>query len=374
MTRRIFHAEEGPALKALLTLSLLVIVNLILCGISLAEVKVIEADGTYLMGDNDSKIDARRIATQEAKRKALELAGSYVESMTQVQNFQLTNDEIKSYTAGILETEIVSELMGGTAERPQVTVKVRCRIDTDTVVAQISRFRENEELKEQLNYAVQQKDALQKERDALVQRLAAQTNKTQAAATQKKLDAVLSKEEANDDVNRVWVSIGPQLLETDKNGREISTAELEKTSEILRNAVSRNPGNLRARSMLAAVYQREKKFTSAEQELRAAIQINPSNALLHKKLGDLFTEQERYRDALREYHFVERMKPHSPLVYFEIGTTYKSMMKCGLAVQNLNRFVRNPQSDRFPKKRDAALQMIDECGGSRPGRVRHQGK
>lgn len=27
-----------------------------------AEVKVVEADSTYIMGDNDSKVDARRIA------------------------------------------------------------------------------------------------------------------------------------------------------------------------------------------------------------------------------------------------------------------------------------------------------------------------
>ena len=63
---------------------------------AVAEIKIIEADSAYLMGDNDSKIDARRIAVQEAKRKALELAGSYVESLTVVKNYQLTSDEVKS--------------------------------------------------------------------------------------------------------------------------------------------------------------------------------------------------------------------------------------------------------------------------------------
>ena len=66
-----------------------------------AEVKIIEADSTFIMGDNDSKVDARRIATQEAKRKALELAGTYVESLTTVKNYQLTKDEVMSYTAGV---------------------------------------------------------------------------------------------------------------------------------------------------------------------------------------------------------------------------------------------------------------------------------
>lgn len=374
MMRPALQQKEGSAVNVILQLVLLILTNILLCRIGFAEVRIIEADSTYIMGDNDSKIDARRIATQEAKHKALEQAGTYVESMTQVQNYQLTNDEIKSYTAGILETEIVSEQMGGTTEHPQISVKARCRIDTDVVAAQIKRFRENEALKEQLNSAVRDKEALQKERDALVKQLASQTNKTQAAATQKKLDTVLAKEEANDETNRVWMNIGPQLFEAGAGGQDINRTDLEKASQVLRKTVAANPGNLHARTLLAAVYQRERNFPAAEGELNAAIKSSPSNAMLHVRLGDLYTDQGRYRDALREYHFVERMKPHNPAIYFSIGMTHKAMMKCGLAVQNLNRFLKSPQSDRFPGKRNAALQTVDECGGSRPGRMRHQGE
>jgi len=370
-----FHRKEGAVLRKFIPVPLAVIMLIFPYGTGRAEVKIVEADGTYSMGDNDSKIDARRIATQEAKRKALELAGSYVESMTQVQNYQLTNDEIKSYTAGILETEIVSEQMGGTTDHPQISIKARCKIDTDTVAAQIKRYRESEELKEQLHSAMQDKEALQRERDQLVKQLAAQTNKSQAAATQKKLDTVLAKEEANDETDKVWKNIGLQLFEAERNGQAINSEDLDKASQVLKKTVAANPQNLRARTLLAAVYQHERNFSAAEQELRAAIQTNPSNASLHRRLGDLFTAQGRYRDALREYHFVERMKPHNALIYYSIGMTYKAMMKCGLAVQNLNRFVKNPQSGKFPHKKDEAIQTIEECGGSRPGRrVRHQAK
>ena len=116
--------------------------------IARGEVKTVEADATYVMGDNDSKVDARRVATQEAKRKALELAGAYVESLTVVKNYQLTKDEVKAYTAGILETEIASEQMRGTTEHPEIYIKARCTIDTDIITAQIDRYRENEDLKE----------------------------------------------------------------------------------------------------------------------------------------------------------------------------------------------------------------------------------
>lgn len=352
-------------------LACMLFLNTALCGLGHAEIKTIEAESTYIMGDNDSKVDARRIATQEAKRKALEQAGTFVESLTEVRNYRLTNDEIKSYTAGIVETEIVSEQMGGTTEHPQITIKARCTIDTGVLLSQISRYRESEELKEQILAAGREKEALQKERDALVRQLAAQTGTTKVAATQKKLDTVLAKEEANDETNKVWMNIGPQLLETDGTGGELGKAELDSASAVLQKTVKANPDNLRARSMLAAVYQRGRQFDAAERELRAAIKANPSNPRPHVQLGDLLREQGRFKDALREYHFVERMKPHNPLIYFSIGLTHKAMMKCGLAVQNLNRFVKAPQANKFPKKKEEALRIIEECGGSRPGRVRH---
>jgi tetratricopeptide (TPR) repeat protein len=344
---------------------------LLLLGVnSHAEVEIIEADSTYIMGDNDSKVDARRIALQEAKRKALELAGTYIENLTQVQNYQLTNDEIKSYTAGILETEVVSERMGGTTDHPEISIKTRCKIDTDILTAQINRFRASEDLKEQLSAAAREKDALQKERDALVKQLAAQTSKTKAEAARSKLDTVLAKEEANDETNKVWMNIGPQLLDRETTGRELNKAELDSATMTLQKSVNANPDNLRARSMLAAVYQREGKFDLAEQELRAAVKTNPSNPMQHVKLGDLLKEQGRYKEALREYHFVERLKPHSPLIFYSMGMTYKAMMKCGLSVQYLNRFIKSPQSNNFPVKKEAALQSVEECGGNRPGRMR----
>src|SRR5271169_3693187 len=141
-----------------------------------AEIKVIESESTYIMGDNDSKVDARRIATQEAKRKVLELAGTYVESLTQVKNYQLTKDEIKSYTTGVLETEVVSEQMRGTTEHPEIYVKTRCKIDTDSLIAQIGKFQENEDLKEQVNATAKENDDLKKERDELVKQLASEKN------------------------------------------------------------------------------------------------------------------------------------------------------------------------------------------------------
>src|SRR3989338_8149258 len=59
-----------------------------------AEVKEIISEGTYNMGDGETPSVAESRALLQAKRLALEQAGTYVESYTKVENLQLTKDEL----------------------------------------------------------------------------------------------------------------------------------------------------------------------------------------------------------------------------------------------------------------------------------------
>lgn len=356
--------------------SLSLIVVLVCCMTGLigksvhAEIKIIEADSTYIMGDNDSKVDARRIATQEAKRKALELAGTYVESMSVVKDYQLTKDEVKSYSAGVLDTEVVSEQMRGTTEHPEIYIRARCKIDSDALTAQIDRYRENEDLKEQLDASTKENDDLKKERDVLVKQLAAEKNKAKAAETRKKLDTVLAKEEANDDTKTVWINIGSQLVAVDESGQEIKQADLDKSAVILQRAVQTNPQNERAQYMLTSIYQKKGNYTEAEKRLRVAIQHHPSNPEIHLRLGVVLIDQGRHQEALQKFHFVQRLRPKDPMMLFYTGMTLKTMNQCGKSVHYLKRFVNEVRSKKFPKKRKQAIQTINECSNERPGHGR----
>ncbi len=349
---------------------LLFFMALIPQGTARAEVKTIDAESAYIIGDNDSKVDARRIAVQEAKRKALELAGTYVASLTQVKNYQLTKDEITSYTAGVLETEVVSEQMRGTTEHPEIFIKARCKIDTEVVTAKINQFRENEELKEQLDATAKENEGLKKEREALVKQLAAEKDKAKAGETRQKLGTVLSKEEANEDTNKVWINIGSQLVQVDKDGHQVKQADLNNSSAILQRAVKTNPQNQRARLMLAEVYRKQGNTAAAEEELRTGIRRNPANFGLHMKLGVLLKEQGNYQEALREFHIVERMRPHFPEMLFHTGMTFKHLGKCGMAVRYLDRFLHDPRVINYPEKKEKAVLIVQECGNDRPGRPR----
>ena len=71
--------------------------------VSEAAIQTIEADGTHIMGDTDSRDTAQKLAIEEAINNAALEAGTYIASYTTVKNFVITEDEIKSITSSIIK-------------------------------------------------------------------------------------------------------------------------------------------------------------------------------------------------------------------------------------------------------------------------------
>jgi hypothetical protein len=116
-----------------------------------AALKEIDASATYHLGDNDSKLVGHRLALMEAKRTALEKAGTYVESITEVKDYQLTRDDIKTYSAGILQVEETKDaewqMVGHNLE---VTVFVKVTVDDEDVAHKIGALRKDKDATQQL--------------------------------------------------------------------------------------------------------------------------------------------------------------------------------------------------------------------------------
>ena len=98
-----------------------------------AEVQTITATHTYAMGDRDSKEDARVLCYMNAKRKVLEQAGVLIESASEVKNFDLTKDQITSYSAAILSIEVVKEAFDLHNGTHSLTLTVKDDVDFEEV-------------------------------------------------------------------------------------------------------------------------------------------------------------------------------------------------------------------------------------------------
>ena len=63
------------------------------------------AEGEYRLGDRDTREDAKKFALIDAKRKLAEQAGVYVESFTEVNNFQVSRDKINIVAQAVISIQ-----------------------------------------------------------------------------------------------------------------------------------------------------------------------------------------------------------------------------------------------------------------------------
>ena len=110
---------------------------------SLADSKIILAEHKYVMGDNDSKNDARRMCFLEAKRRVLEKAGTYIESRTEIKNFRLTKDEIYAYAAALLKVDIVKEEWKFIGENMAILISLKAEVDMNSVEKQLAKIKKD---------------------------------------------------------------------------------------------------------------------------------------------------------------------------------------------------------------------------------------
>jgi hypothetical protein len=109
-----------------------------------ASVRTIQAEGEYRMNPRDTRENAERLASEAAKRNALEQVAVYIESVTVSTNFDVTLDEIRSYTAGVVsvQDQRISSLFDGDAE--VIHVDLTAEVDSDQAVRAITALRQDE--------------------------------------------------------------------------------------------------------------------------------------------------------------------------------------------------------------------------------------
>lgn len=145
--------------------------------------RVVKSSGEYRMGDHDTRTEAIRMAIELAKREALEQVATYLESVTEVKDMDVTRDEIRTYTAGIvtvLNQQTSTRIENG---RSIIHVDLTAQVDQQEVIQAITALRENEGAKQELV-------ALRTETDQLRQQLAAANLTLTKATTPEQVQAV----------------------------------------------------------------------------------------------------------------------------------------------------------------------------------------
>lgn len=169
-----------------------------------AEVRMISSQGEFRMGDRDTREDAVRLAMEAAKRNALEQVATYLESVTVVEGTDITRDEIRTYTAGlilVLDQQTNLRLDGDTVV---VSVDLTSQIDTEEVAQAIVALRENESARHQLATLKTEIDDLHKELEAANLSLASALTDEEAHLASLQRQDILDHVQSNAMVSQAW--------------------------------------------------------------------------------------------------------------------------------------------------------------------------
>ena len=167
-------------------------------------VQVVTASGEYRMGDHDTRADAVRLAVEAAKRQALEQVATYLESVTEVKNLDVTRDDIRTYTAGVvmvLNQEVSTRLEGETVV---IQADLTAQVDPNEVAEAITALRENESAKQELVALRAETDQLHQQLDAANQALTTAVSPDQVQALNQQRQDLLNQLQTNALISQAW--------------------------------------------------------------------------------------------------------------------------------------------------------------------------
>lgn len=107
---------------------------------AMGEILTIKHTVKQTFGGGQSPDDARISGIAKAKREALEKAGTYIESLTVVQNSKVEKDEILALTAGVLKAEVVSQKNYASDDAFCIEIVVNVVVDTSVLEERVKKL------------------------------------------------------------------------------------------------------------------------------------------------------------------------------------------------------------------------------------------
>jgi len=112
---------------------------------ALAEEKLFRKEVRQIVGSSQSQDDARVAAVAKAKREALEEAGQWMQSVSQVRNMKLVRDDVMAISMGITRTRIIDEAPFLEGRAVGIRVLAEVGVDTTGLAERVQRYLADQE-------------------------------------------------------------------------------------------------------------------------------------------------------------------------------------------------------------------------------------
>ena len=251
-----------------------------------AETKTFIKEYTYHAGDEDSMNSSRTIALREVKRLLLEELGTYLESQTEVTNFQVTKDKITTLTAGIVSTEVIEDTWDGKV----YWLKAKIAANPQDVIKSIDNLRKDRNKVKELEELRKKSEELLRENERL------------------------NKE-----------------LKIAKGGTKQETAQ----------AYKRNIDNLSATEWFERGYELgiSGNHTDAVKAFSMAIELDPHNAVFYYNRGTAYGMLGNNQQVVKDINKAIELNPHYAVAYNNRVTAYGNLGNDKKAIEDFNKAI-----------------------------------
>jgi tetratricopeptide (TPR) repeat protein len=283
-----------------------------------AETKTFIKEYTYQASEFDSKASSRTIALEQVKRLLLEELGTYLETSTEVKDFQLTRDQIKALSAGIVQTTILDENWDG----KQFWLKARIMADPDEVTKNINFLRKDREKTEEYEDAKKKVDVALREIEKLRKEVElVKKDKTQIARYDQAIQDLSATE---------WYRKGLTAMRTGNYNEAISAYT---------KAVRLDPQYVLAYIDRSFAYSKLGNFQQVFENANKAIELDPRNARAYVNRGDAYSRVGNNQQAFKDANKAIELDSKNVMAYVNRGLAYSRLDNNQQAIEDYNKAI-----------------------------------
>src|SRR3989338_7234820 len=333
---------------------------LFLPSVGFTESKEIISEGTYNMGDGETPTVAESRALLQAKRTALEEAGTYVESYSKVKDLKLTEDEIKVLASGLMEVEILDKKRTVIADCFHFWIKIKARVQTEKMEEMAKRVKEKDVI-EDYKRIQEAYDKRQKEIEELKKQLAQAKGEKEKKQIKAKVTGEEKLFQANERFEKKHKqNIGkvvynkytgyPEGYITQSGeytfGVPIGVKEDDVFDKYDQNKKIKSPNTGRPpEKSLSFTNEDLEKYNTAESKERdkaieanaKAIALNPNDDYAYYNRGIVYYGKGRYDRAIEDYNKAIALNPNNPYAYYNRGIAYVRKGQYGRAISDFQK-------------------------------------
>ena len=282
----------------------------------LANQEIIETSGSYVM---DSRLDetpatATARAREEAKRNAVEKAGTYIQAYSKMIDFELDHDEVRTVAAQVLkiqdEKSTVKVIQDNLLE---FTVYIKALVDDSNEEVLKAMMTDKKNLEE----STRQNNELQKKYDELTLQMAELKQKydTVTETQQLELKKIATK---NNDYFRA-------IQELERGNEFYQRREYEKALSSYDQAIILDSQSAEFYNNRGLAHYHLKNFADAVNDFSRALEINTSFAYAYNNRGMVRTTVGNVELAIQDYTKAIQLNPKLVDALNNRGNAYASL-------------------------------------------------